>query len=38
VVFYDDAINFGRSPVEIRRITPFFACSAPSLACSLAQA
>jgi GxxExxY protein len=31
-------INFGRSKVEIRRVTPSFACSVPSLACSLAQA
>jgi GxxExxY protein len=31
-------IKFGRSQVEIRRITPSFACSVPSLACSLAQA
>jgi GxxExxY protein len=31
-------INFGRPKVEIRRITPSFACSVPSLACSLAQA
>jgi GxxExxY protein len=31
-------INFGRPKVEIRRITSSFACSVPSLACSLAQA
>jgi GxxExxY protein len=31
-------INFSRSQVEIRRITPSLACSVPSLACSLAQA
>jgi GxxExxY protein len=31
-------INFGRPKVEIRRVTPSFACSVPSLAGSLAQA
>jgi GxxExxY protein len=31
-------INFGRPKVEIRRVTLSFACSVPSLACSLAQA
>jgi GxxExxY protein len=28
-------INFGRSQVEIRRITPSLACSVPSFACSV---